>query len=287
MSIKSMTGMGSARGVVDDSTYSFEIRSVNHRYCEVFVKLPTRLQSLEYLIIQHVKKKIQRGKIDVWLQLEEKGARLPNSKALKNYRDFILSIKKELKLEGPLTLDHILQSSSLWMDRSLDAEKLWLPLKKILDTALDKLIAMRAAEGKRLIQQIRSHLKLVEKFHERIQKQAPQIVANYQKKLQGRVQTLLNGIQMDPQRLAQEVALTADRCDITEELERLTSHFVQMKKVLDEGKPCGRTLDFLIQEMNREWNTVGSKSPDTTVAHDIVNAKSEMERMREQVQNIE
>lgn len=282
-----MTGMGIARDQIDGISYTFEARSVNHRYCEVFVKLPSRLQSIEYLIVQHVKKRIQRGKLDIFLQFEDNHRFEPNLVSLKKYKQFLLSLQKNLQLEGPITLDHVLQNSHMWVEKSVDAEKLWTRLKKILDECLDKLIAMRQAEGKRLMTEIKKHLVFVEKICGKVKKQSPLLVTNYKKKLEVRIAQLLGGVQIETQRLAQEVAMMADRWDITEEIERLQSHFKQMKKVIEEGKPCGRTIDFLIQEMNREWNTIGSKSPDTSVSHDIVSAKAEMERMREQVQNIE
>lgn len=287
--MKSMTGMGRARGPILQSHYIVEIKSVNHRYCEVFVRLPNRLQSLEHLIVQSVKKRISRGKIDVWIGEEKsEDTTLPfNEKALQAYFVFLEKIRKKYKLKEEISLSHLLGGSTFWTGRSEEAEKLKPGVKKLIDLALDDLISMRTKEGQHLAKDLEGHVKILEKLQGQVGSKKEDVVNAYQAKLKVRIEKLLADVQVDQDKLANELAFFADRCDINEELERLTSHFSKVREIMKGSEPCGRPLDFLIQEMNREWNTIGSKSADPILAHLIVEAKSQMEKMREQVQNIE
>lgn len=284
----SMTGVGCARGQVKGIFFSVEIRTVNHKYCEVHARLPARYSFLENKIITAIKKRITRGKIEVSVH-EDRVRSTPqvNKTALKAYAALLENIRKTLKLEGKVGLDLILAGSSHWMNAESDGDALWPGLSKLVDVALADLKRMREREGASLAKNLKAGLgKLIDLQRELAQKRA-QIVSGMTEKVGKRIKALVGEMTLDQARLAQEVAHLADRSDITEEIDRLTSHFNQMRVLMESGKPCGRPLDFLVQEINREWNTVGSKAQDATVAHVVVEAKTELEKIREQIQNIE
>lgn len=296
-----MTGMGRARGAAGSSVFSVEIKSVNHRYCEVHARLPARLQSLEIPVVNRIKKEIHRGKVDVWIGEEKSGEASPvlNRKALASYYRFLNEIRGRLKLAEPVNLSHIQAGASFWMAGGEEAGKVWPVVKKLVEKALDDLVRMRGREGKLLQKNIASRLKTVEELAARVAGKKEEILLEGKAKLERRIQKLLGGnatgvgpvsgggIEVDQGKLANEVAFMADRGDVTEELERLSSHFAQMARLLKDRGPSGRPIDFLIQEMNREWNTIASKTQNAGVAQMVVEAKCEMEKIREQVQNIE
>lgn len=285
-----MTGMGRARGKIGASHFLVEIKSVNHRYCEVNPRFPPRLQSLEIPLVALIKKKISRGKIDIWIG-EEKGVGAVfsvNEKALKGYYALLQTIRKKLKIKGEITLENLQQGSHLWGESSPDAARFLPGLKKLAEAALNDLIRMREKEGSHLKQSLLVRLKNLEKIRILVGEKSPLFLEVYRDKLKARLSKILGeSTEVDQARLSQEIIFHADRCDVSEELERLSSHFEQLKTLLSQKESAGRPLDFLIQEMNREWNTIASKSPDAEVSHLVVEAKSEMEKMREQVQNVE
>jgi len=266
-----------------------EIRSVNHKFCDVFVKCPSRFSALEFPLVHFIKKNIQRGKVDVWLG-EEKGKKFQfNSSRLKAYYTFLKQVKKDLDLSEPITLQHLQNGAPYWMNFEEDVEKEWPALEKIVQDALKDLAAMRAKEGKHLVLEIQKRLKNIEGLHQKVLKKADDFPKLAKQKLEKRITQLVAGgdSSLDPVKLTNEVVYLADRADITEELARLSSHFKKMKDMMKSAEPVGRPLDFLLQEMNREWNTIASKSQDSILAHWVVEAKSEMEKIREQIQNIE
>lgn len=283
-----MTGMGSARVKVGSSYLTVEIKSVNHKYCEVNARFPGRYQIFELAVIQQVKKKISRGKIDVFL-FEEKVESAPtySPAQLKKYHAFLKKIAKDLKVKDDVTLSHLLSGSSFWMVRDQDQKKFEKVIHDLVDKAIDSLKKMRQSEGSRLKEIVASRLSALKKLRGQIMTRKDAVLAEYHDKLQRRVQTLLQGVELDPSKLANEVAHLADRSDISEELDRLSSHFLEMDKKIKSSEPVGRALDFLIQEINREWNTIASKSGDAGLAHIVVEAKSELEKIREQIQNVE
>lgn len=284
----SMTGMGRAKGKIGSSHFLVELKSVNHKFCEVFTRLPNRFQPLELQITQFIKKKIARGKIDVsFIEERAEGEMTVNLKALRAYHRFLSDIKTELKLKEPVTLAHLQAGSSFWMVRESDLKRHAPAMQLLVDKAIKDLLRMREREGKNLKKQIQFRLKNLEELHRQIGLRRGTVLEAYQQKLHKRVESLLSEVEVDQSKLANEIAFFADRSDISEELERLESHFKQMRELLESKEPCGRPLDFLIQEINREWNTIGSKSQDVSIAHWIVQAKSELEKLREQIQNIE
>lgn len=284
-----MTGMGRIKGLIDSAHFIVETRSVNHRYCEVSVRLPGRLAPLEFQIVQFVKKKIARGKVDIWVG-EEKGGSDDfsfNDKMLTGYYTLLCQIRKKLKIAEPVSLTHLQQGASYWMSRSFDPQKYWPGLKKLVEKSLGDLIKMRGKEGAALQKNIESRLKVLEGLKQTVALKSEEIFGLYKKKLEGRIEKILGGVEVDSGKLANEVAFYADRSDMSEELERLASHFSQMRQLIRSATPSGRALDFLIQEINREWNTIASKSQDASLSHQAVTAKGELEKVREQVQNIE
>ncbi len=286
--IASMTGMGRAKGSVGSSQIVIELKSVNHKFCEVYARLPSRFMGLDTLISSHIKKRLPRGKVDVWIgEDREEGVQQFNKQALQRYYNFLKNVKKELKLKEEITLDHLLGGQSHWMSTKTQPERQWKETKVILDHALDALIDMRRKEGKLLIQAMSKRLAVIESLFDKVSKRRKLVVDSYQERLKQRLSDLLGETEVNRDRLLSEIAILADKSDVCEELERLQAHFVRMKELMKSKEPVGRPIDFLIQELNREFNTIASKSQDATIAHTVVEAKSELEKIREQVQNIE
>lgn len=286
--IKSMTGMGRARGKMGSGYLQVDIKSVNHKFCEVHTRLPSRFQVFEIPLTQMIKKKIGRGKIDVSFFEEKSESTVAfNKTSLKSYYKFLQSVRKELKLKEEVSLAHILSGSAFWFNRDNEGEKLWPVIAKIVEKALADMSSMRDKEGRTLATQILQKIDKLEGLRQHMLSRREEVLNAHTDKLKKRIEKILTDVEVDQTKLANELAFFADRSDITEELDRLVSHFSQVRGLLKSNKPCGRPLDFLIQEMNREWNTIGSKSQDISMTHWVVEAKSELEKIREQVQNIE
>ena len=290
--MRSMTGWG--RGHVTDEIWDVtaDIRSVNHRFLDISARLPNDLLFLHDVIRKEAGQRLKRGHLDVALSVKKIGqsdkqvtvnediAALYLSEAKKiaeKYNcEFDLSVSKLLALDG------VCQTSST----EIDTDTVSSLTRDAVNLAFDELIRMREDEGKRLALDLETHLLEAEKLWEAIKELAPRIAEEYRIKLLSRLEAFqLESI--DEARLAQEVALIADRCAIDEELSRLSSHFQQMHTYLSYDSEIGKKMDFLIQEMNREANTIGSKAMDAKIAQHVVNLKSEIEKMREQIQNVE
>lgn len=283
-----MTGMGRARGKVGSAYLFAEVKSVNHRYCEVNVRLPGRLQLFELSLVASAKKRINRGKLDITVFDDKDTTEVSyNPKALKAYYLFLKSIKKDLKFTEPITLTHIQNGMSFWLTKDSDVGKLGPALIALVNKALDQLMLMRAKEGSELTKQLKKRVAYVRSLKALVSAERQQIEVMAKEKLRQRIEKILEHVDVDPGKLANEVAYLIERADVTEELDRLDSHFKQMEAELNSKKPVGRSLDFMIQEMNREWNTIASKSQNTNIAKQVIEAKAEMEKIREQVQNIE
>ncbi|MBI2354854.1 MAG: YicC family protein [Deltaproteobacteria bacterium] len=290
---KSMTGYGKGEAVSERGRFTVEIRSVNHRYGEVSVRMPRGFLSLEQEVKRSVTNVLKRGKIDVTVQWEEitGEAAMPQADAALAqgyaalFRD--LSASLGLSAEVPLALV-IAQKGVLRENATAIDEAEFLPqLIAAVQAAVGTIDAMRRREGEALAADLMARRTQVAEWAEQVGGRAPQVVAEYRQKLKLRLDQLLEGVEMDAARLAQEVALMADRCDVTEELVRLSSHFAQFDETMRLSEPVGRKLDFLMQEMNREVNTIGSKSSDAEMTTLVIRIKAEMEKMREQVQNVE
>lgn len=298
--VRSMTGFGRGEAVGDAGRLVVEVKAVNHRFAEVVVRMPRTLGVLEELIRKTVQGQVSRGRVDVFVTWEEGGRRAP---VVKVDKDLALAYYNALKEIADVTGSKIeLTSDSLtrWSDvltveqAEIDPESQWPVLEQALADALSGLVAMREREGAALAADLRARMDRIEGLVQAIAERAPLVVEEYRERLQRRLEELLAPGTVDPARLAQEVAIFADRSDITEELKRLGSHLDQFRSVLAESGPegeapqaVGRKLDFLIQEMGREINTIGSKAQDLTITAAVVEVKTELEKVREQAQNIE
>ena len=291
--IKSMTGYGKGDAVSEQGSFLVEIRSVNHRYGEVSVRMPRAFLSQENEIKRLVSAQLKRGKIDVTVLWEEASGVdsivQVNRELALGYCETFRQLSGELGLSGEVPLALILAQKGVLRDSgtTVDEAGLLPQLTLSVRSALTAIDSMRTREGEALASDLLARRRQVAEWVEQIRVRTPLMVADYQQKLTARLAQLLGDVELDPARLAQEVALLADRCDITEELVRLNSHFAQFDEALHMKEPVGRKLDFLMQEMNREVNTIGSKANDAAIASLVIQVKAEMEKMREQVQNVE
>jgi len=290
--IRSMTGFGAGRGAVNGEEIDVEVRSVNHKYCEVKVRMPRELAALEHEVVRSVKERLARGGVDVAVRRMASGSLVSprvDVGLAESYARAFAEVQARLGLPGPITLAEIIAAEGVVRldERVLDLDTVGEALRRAVAAALGQLVAMRAREGEALARDLSSRLDVLEGLVERIGALAPQAVESYRTRLSERIAELTRGVALDPARLAQEVAIFADRTDVAEEITRLRSHAAQVRALLDVSEPAGRKLDFLVQEMHREANTIGSKSQHAGIAGLVVALKAEVERMREQVQNVE
>ncbi|SHI75551.1 TIGR00255 family protein [Malonomonas rubra DSM 5091] len=290
--IKSMTGYGRGQAHVDGLSFSVEIKAVNHRYGDINVKAPRVLMPLESQIKKQVSAVLKRGKVDVFITQDASGAgsALPviNEPLAEEYMKIFKGLTMRYDLSGGISLGLLLAQKDVLSveDAGHDEQVLSSCLKEAIDAALQALLVMRQKEGEATAVDIKQRLELLESLLEKIVVRAPQVPVEWQQKLKDRLERLGDDAG-DPQRVAQEIAIFADRCDISEEVTRFRSHLEQFNELLQNGEPVGRQMDFLVQELNREANTMGSKSNDAELTRHVVLLKSELEKIREQVQNIE
>ena len=291
--LKSMTGYGKGIAERDNLTMTVEIKSVNHRYCDVSVKAPRNLLVLEHELKKKVGERLKRGKIDIFINQEfgANASMVPvlNEPLAEAYADLFRAMAQrfDLTTEIPLSLIAMQKEVISVQEQLIDDEALRACLGEALENALQALEKMRQTEGEATRRDMASRLDVVAGMVEEIALRAPTVVTEWRAKLQERLDRQAPDIACDPQRLAQEVAIFADRCDISEELTRFRSHLEQFRELFQNGEPVGRQMDFLVQELNRETNTMGSKSNDALLTRTVVSIKSELEKIREQVQNIE
>ena len=294
--IRSMTGYGRAEAVLGGRKYVVEIKSLNHRYLELSLRIPANLLPLEMEIKKKINEHLIRGKIDITIRRETysgiEGSRLleVNLPLVKNYYDLLIQLKDLFNLKEDITLDMMAGLKDVFIPlETLEDEitVLWEGLAGVLSNALAALIDMRQKEGEVLGQDLKARLYLINEHLDEIDARAPQIVLEYQKRLVARIRELMDGMVIDESRLSQEVAIMAEKSDITEEIVRFRSHIKQFFEMLKSPEAMGRKVDFLIQEMNREVNTIGSKSNDAEISCHVIEIKSELAKLREQVQNLE
>ncbi|WP_125153796.1 YicC/YloC family endoribonuclease [Clostridium rectalis] len=291
--IKSMTGFG--RATAEDSSRNFivEIKSVNHRYCDINVKMPKSLISLEDKIRNLIQKEVNRGKIDVFITLnthDKKDVRTVLNKTLADsYFECLTEIKNDYDVKNDITVSLIARFPEVVTleQQEEDMDNLWISLSKPLMEALSFLIEMRKKEGLKLQENILSKCKYIKFVVDKIEKKAPNVPIAYKDKLTNRLKELLGEAQVDENKIAMEVAVFADRSCIDEEIVRLNSHLIQMRETLELNEPVGRKLDFIVQEMNREANTIASKANNLEISNLVINIKNEIEKIREQIQNVE
>lgn len=291
--IASMTGFGRGEATGGGMTVSVELRTVNSRFLEVTARLPRVLSMRENDVKELIRKKISRGKVNVVANVEKDGegaASLEiNGPAARAYYALLVKLRKTLKLRETVKLEHLLQFSEIFeqKDDGGDDEKPWAVLQESLDAALVALAEMRRAEGGELERDFRARIALLDRRLGEIERLSAEQVPSERVRLRERVTQLLEKAPVDEGRLEMELALMADRLDVTEECVRFRSHNKFFLEALSLPEPAGRKLNFLIQEMNREANTIGSKSSATGIAHLVVGMKEELEKIREQLQNIE
>ncbi|MEN3002761.1 YicC/YloC family endoribonuclease [Dehalobacterium formicoaceticum] len=291
--VRSMTGYGRGAGSSANQMITVEAKSVNHRYLEIVVRMPKQLLPLEERIKKLVQEKVTRGRLDLFLTLEKTG---DQKNLVKVDKEIGLAYYKALKelsslcqIGEEINLAQLAQMPGVIMieEEKEDLEAMWPGIEEAVIQACQELVTMRTGEGEKLALDLKNRGRDILDYVRQIEERSPLVVQEYQEKLTQRVQELLGEIQIDESKLASEVAFFADRASITEELVRLKSHLSQMNLFLDSNDAVGRKLDFLVQEMNREINTIGSKGNDLAINRVVVEVKSELEKVREQVQNLE
>jgi uncharacterized protein (TIGR00255 family) len=291
--LQSMTGFGSAQGHCDGVDYSVEMRAVNHRYLKISVKLPDIWASAEADIERLLRDKLQRGSISLSVRMrlsDEKAAYTVNTEALRRYVDQVKPIRADC--ENFLTIDMatLMALPGVCSPPRMDdlREKTCGELMELISQASDSLLEMRVREGKSVQDDLLSQCGQVEASLELVGQRSPLVVKEYHKRLCERVETLIGAarLELDQDHLAREVAVFADRCDINEEISRQTGHIEQFRETCDTDEPVGRKLDFIAQEMLREANTIASKANDSEIARAVVDMKTAVDRIKEQVQNV-
>ncbi len=269
-----------------------EIKSVNHRYNEIQVKMPRKYTYLEEKARRYVAGALSRGKVDVFIKVTaadtDKAMNIDKLMAVK-YHSKILDLAEELNIPMDLGISALIQMPGVMaMDESdEEMEAVWAEMKPGIDDAMTQLLAMRQIEGEKLAADFKERLDYLETLRKQLLERSPAVVVNYRERLRSRIKELLEDDAVDENRIAVETALFADRASINEELVRLDSHIHQFHSMIKDKQAVGRKLDFLCQEMNREVNTTGSKANDLEITHIVVEMKSELEKLREQVQNVE
>lgn len=291
--IKSMTGYGSGKAELGGKTFTVEIKSVNSRYSDFSIKMPRIYTFLEDPIRKAASAQINRGKVDIYVNVESGGEDdsvvKVNTALAREYLTGLRTLSGELEIPTNTTAETFLRIPDVFIvdkapeDDALISET----VLKALSEALDGFDTMRIAEGEKLAADLKEHLLFIADATKEVEKRSPQIVTEYRARIEERVRDILGSAAYDETRLLTEVAIFADKVNVNEETVRLRSHVDQFTKMLDEGGSVGRKIDFLIQEMNREINTIGSKSNDLDVAKIVIDVKAEIEKLREQIQNVE
>lgn len=291
--MRSMTGFGRERIVADGKEYQVEIRSVNSRYCELTAKLPRSYTYVEEKLKALVKKSLSRGKAEVSLTVYDITGRdtsvTVNTPVVKRYLEEMRKCSEELGLMDDLKLSDIFRMTDAFtvVRPEEDEDRVWANIEAAAKGALDKFSAMREAEGEKMKADILDKLSNIERMTEEVERLSPETTAAYRERLYARLKEVLENIQTDEQRILTEAAIFADKTAVDEETVRLHSHFKQFREMTEAKEPVGRKLDFLVQELNRESNTIGSKCQDLRITKLVIEMKSEIEKIREQIQNIE
>lgn len=293
--MKSMTGYGRGECTMYERKFTVEIKAVNHRYNDITVKLPRAIMGFEDEIKKAISKKVFRGKLDVFVNFEsfsQEDVNISvNEPLAKSYTETLRKLKSDLQLEGDVTIEMVSKFPDvITVDKNISNEntenEIRECLMKAVEDATDAFVAMRKVEGETLKKNIIEKVAFVNDALQKIEERAPFVSKDYRARLEAKLADL-DEIQVDESRLLTEVMLFADKACIDEEITRLHSHISQMYSIVEESVPVGRKLDFLVQEMNRETNTIGSKSNDIQITNHVVDIKSEIEKIREQIQNIE
>ena len=292
--IKSMTGYGRARQELHKRDITVEVRSVNNRYLDCTVKMPRMYAFAEDAVKKHVQQAVSRGKVDVFITVDATAADVAKVAVNRELAaQYAAALEELAELCGPTAWKLTPEALARFPDvltvtkEDEDLEAVSADLCAVLDEALAAYNAMRAVEGKKLAEDIAGRLDAIEAYTGTVEARSPETVAEYRAKLTARMEEVLQSTTIDPQRILMEAAIYADKVAVDEETVRLRSHVAQLRTMLESDEPMGRKMDFLIQEVNRESNTIGSKCNDVAIANVVVGLKAEVEKMREQVQNVE
>ena len=291
--LKSMTGFGAGRAKVGDEEFSVELRSLNHKFCEVKVRLPRELAALESAAVKQVKDRLARGAVEVFVKRQTATAAgtvpMVDVALAREYARAFREVAEALGMNAEVGWAQVASQPGVMRleERGMDVESATQAALAALDQGLTALEQMRRVEGEAIHADLEARLGLIERWSREVAELAPRSVEEYRQRLTERVAELARGISVDEQRLAQEVAVFAERTDIAEEMTRLSSHLEQFRQMMAGNEPAGRRMDFLVQEMHREVNTTGSKSQHAEISARVVSMKAEVERIREQVQNVE
>ncbi len=291
--IRSMTGYGRAQAVVDGLDITVEVKSVNHRYFEFSARTPRGYSFVEEKLKAYAQSRVSRGKIDMYLTIvavDNPACEVVLNEALaQSYVDAIRKISEITGVKDDITNVSVSRFQDIFTVRRAvaDEEQVCENIMTVVREAMDRFIEMREAEGAKMRADVEGRVETIKGHVTTIEERSPQTVSEYMQKLRSKISDLLGGAVVDEQRLITEVAIYADKVAVAEETVRLRSHFDQLAQMMESGEAIGRKLDFLVQEMNREINTIGSKAQDAALAHIVVDVKAELEKIREQIQNIE
>ena len=291
--VRSMTGFGRAKKEIDSLDITVEIKSVNHRYFEFSARLPRSYNFLEEKLKSFLAQNISRGKVEISVMIEDNSQNATMVEIDRDYANaYITALKqlsKEFKIKNDIGASSFVGNNDLFKVRrkAADDQTVQNAVLTVAKEALDNFIEMRSIEGERLLNDVKSRTAYILKKVEFIEERSPETVKLYKERIEQKIKELLNDTAPDEQRILTEVAIFADKVAVAEETVRLRSHIKQFEDLLSDTNPVGRKLDFIVQEMNRETNTIGSKAQDIEIAHTVVDIKSEIEKIREQIQNME
>lgn len=290
--IRSMTGYGRGNISKNEREYQIEIKSVNHRYLDISAKMPRQLSYLEDAIKKEIASKVKRGKIDVFItfnnnSLEGRTIKI-NTELAHAYIEELKRLSEKEKILSDIQVTEISKYPDvLNIQNEQDDDKIKEELIEVLNDAIENFISMRQTEGSKISEDLLKRLDYIEVKVNEISKLSTGLIEEYVVKLETRIKEILKDQEIDKQRLAQEVVIYADKCSVEEEITRLNSHILQFKNLLNSEEAVGKKLDFIVQEMNRETNTIGSKANNLDITNRVIDLKTEIENIREQIQNIE
>ena len=291
--LKSMTGYGRQELIAGGKKIHVEVKSVNHRYSDFTIKYPRHFAFLEDRIKKRAAESITRGKVDIFLTIENYETTdeeiTINRAAAENYIEALKKLRDEFSLTDDITVMSVARNQDVFtvVKKEEDEEEIWNNVRTALDGALEEFTMMRQREGERIQKDLEARVEYMKTLVERVDERSPETVDEYRNRLYDKIKEILEDREIDEARILTEVAIFADKVAVNEETVRLRSHFVEFGAIVNSGEPAGRRLDFLIQEINRETNTIGSKASDIEIAKIVVELKGEIEKLREQIQNIE
>ena len=291
--IKSMTGYGRNEAILDGKKISCEIKSVNHRYSDYSVKVPRYYGFMEDRVRKFVSEYISRGKVDIYVSIENFGDTdreiLLNEGIAKTYLDALYQLRDTFGLKDDISVMNVARYSEIFKTQKVeeDEEELWNKVVEVMKPAVEQFVEMREREGERILKDLSERVEYMRELAKKVEARSDITVEEYRNRLYSKIKEVLDDRNIDEARVLTEVAIFADKVAVNEELVRLESHFNEFYEIVNKNEPAGRKLDFLIQEINREINTTGSKANDIEVAKIVVELKGETEKLREQVQNVE